>query len=44
VCGDFLAVPVFVFAIRRLIARKEGVVGSAIERIFGQGPAKSPSR
>lgn len=39
VCGDFWAVPAFVFAMRRLIAREEGVVVAAIERILGQGPA-----
>jgi putative membrane protein len=41
VCGDFWAVPAFVFAMRRLIAREEGVVVAAIERILGQGPAGS---
>jgi putative membrane protein len=39
VCGDFWAVPAFVFAMRRLIAREDGVVVAAIERILGQGPA-----
>jgi cytochrome c oxidase assembly factor CtaG len=44
VCGDFWAVPAFVFAVRRLIADEEGVMVSAIERILGQGPARSPGR
>jgi putative membrane protein len=44
VCGDFWAVPAFVFAMRRLIAREEGVVVAAIERILGQGPAGSPGQ
>jgi putative membrane protein len=43
VCGDFWAVPAFVFAVRRLIAREEGVVVAAIERILGQGPPATGS-
>ena len=43
VCGDFWAVPAFVFAMRRLIAREEGVVVAAIERILGQGPPAAGS-
>ncbi len=44
VCGDFWAVPAFIFAIRRLIAQEQRVVGAAIERIFGPGTAGSPGR